>query len=404
MGLQRNKNAFSLVVLVAISVVTTTNCQDFDVTKFGAKPDGPVDQALVDVWKKVCESPTKAKIIVPKGTYKLTKAFFLGPCKSPVEFQLDGILMAPSTAVGYNKGDGWVTFERIQHLTLSGSGTFDGNGGASWGKHCVREQYCSQLPINIRLNYVTDSVIKDFTSKDSKQFHMTVLEGHNLAFTNLKITAPEDSWTTDGIHLGRSSNITITDCTIATGDDCISIGDGTKDLKVTKVTCGPGHGISVGSLGKYDNELPVKGITVTDCTFKGTSNGVRVKTWQDSPEGEATDLHFENLTMDNVDYPVIIDQEYCPWGKCKTTTGKLSKVRVNSVTFKNIKGTASTPEALKFVCGEYGCNHVQLADIDLTSTGAKIIGKATSVCKNITPMISGTVNPPPCKNSTNPDN
>ncbi|KAF4380127.1 hypothetical protein F8388_018251 [Cannabis sativa] len=335
MVLQRNKKVSFLVVVLAISVATI-NCQTFDVTKYGAKPNGQIDQALADAWKEACAAPSKATIVVPKGTYNLNKAFFLGPCKSPVVFQMDGILMAPSAAKGFKDGEGWVTFEKLQHLTITGTGTFDGNGGQSWGKKCKRTDYCEQLPINIRLNFITDSVIEGITTKDSKQFHFTVLEGENLLFTNLKIIAPEESWTTDGIHLGRSTNITITDTTIATGDDCISIGDGTKQLKITKVTCGPGHGISVGSLGKYQNELPVEDITVTDCTFKGTSNGVRIKTWQGS-----TDV-------------------------------------------------------LYLVCGAYPCEGIQLNNIDLKTTGSKIKGPAKSVCTNVKPEMSGTVNLPPC--------
>ncbi|KAM6583028.1 hypothetical protein CsatB_010030 [Cannabis sativa] len=372
MVLQRNKKVSFLVVLLAISVATV-NCQTFDVTKYGAKPNGQIDQALADAWKEACAAPSKATIVVPKGTYNLNKAFFLGPCKSPVVFQMDGILMAPSAAKGFKDGEGWVTFEKLQHLTITGTGTFDGNGGQSWGKKCKRTDYCEQLPINIRLNFITDSVIEGITTKDSKQFHFTVLEGENLLFTNLKIIAPEESWTTDGIHLGRSTNITITDTTIATGDDCISIGDGTKQLKITKVTCGPGHGISVGSLGKYQNELPVEDITVTDCTFKGTSNGVRIKTWQGSTDGVAKGMHFEKLTMDNP-----------------------SKIKVSDVVFKDIKGTSSTPKVLYLVCGAYPCEGIQLNNIDLKTTGSKIKGPAKSVCTNVKPEMSGTVNLPPC--------
>lgn len=83
------------------------------------------------------------------------------------------------------------------------------------------------------------------------------------------------------------------------------------------MTCGPGHGISVGSLGRYHDEQPVNGVTVRNCTLKNTMNGVRVKTWPDSPSGVASDMTFEDIIMDNVSNPILIDQKYCPYGECK---------------------------------------------------------------------------------------
>lgn len=56
-------------------------------------------------------------------------------------------------------------------------------------------------------------------------------------------------------------------------------------MYITTVTCGPGHGISVGSLGKTTGELPVVGVFVQNCTFIDTDNGVRVKTWPASHVG-----------------------------------------------------------------------------------------------------------------------
>lgn len=169
---------------------------------------------------------------------------------------------------------------------------------------------------NIRFDFVTNSEVRSITSLDSKNFHINIMGAENLSFKNVKIRAPEDSPNTDGIHIGRSTNVSISDSDIQTGDDCISIGDATKKLTITKVTCGPGHGISVGSLGKYVNEGPVEGVIVKDCTFKNTQNGVRIKTWPDSHEGVASDMHFENIIMENVGTPVLIDQEYCPWNRC----------------------------------------------------------------------------------------
>ncbi|KAM6548469.1 hypothetical protein CsatB_020145 [Cannabis sativa] len=393
MGLiERNKNAISLLVFLTISV--TINCVSFDITKYGAKHDSDVTQAIANAWKDACAAPTRSKVYIPKGTFKLSKAFFAGPCKNPIGFEIAGTLQAPSKANGFQEGQGWITFEKINQLTIYGGGTFDGNGESSWGQHCKRTQYCSKLPVNIRMNYLNDTVIKSIRSVDSKQFHFAIIGAVNLTFKKVKIIAPKDSWTTDGIHLGRSSNVTITDSVIQTGDDCISIGDGTRDLEITKVVCGPGHGISIGSLGKYENEQPVEGIIVKNCTFKGTSNGVRIKTWQASREGIARDMHFSDLIMDNVETPISIDQEYCPWGVCSQFKGKPSKIKLSDISFKNIKGTCSTPVGIKLVCGGYGCKDVKLSGIDLKYNGKD--GKLTSVCKNVKPSVSGYMNPSAC--------
>ena len=160
---------------------------------------------------------------------------------------------------------------------------------------------------NIRFDYVTNSIVQDITSKDSKIFHINLLECKKLQFQHVTIIAPADSPNIDGIHIGRSSQITITNANIGTSDDCISIGDGTQDVTANQVTCGPGHGISIGGLGKYQNEQSVSGIRVTSATLSNTNNGVRIKTWPSSPSGVAFDIHFEDVVMNNFANPIIID-------------------------------------------------------------------------------------------------
>ena len=137
-----------------------------------------------------------------------------------------------------------------------------------------------------------------------------------LANPTCTITALGDSPNTDGIHIGRSSKITITNAKIGTGDDCISIGDGTQDVTANQVTYGPGHGISIGSLGRYQNEQPVLGIRVISGTLSSTKNGLRIKTWPSCPPGSASDMHFGNIIMNNVANPILIDQGYCPNNQC----------------------------------------------------------------------------------------
>lgn len=167
------------------------------------------------------------------------------------------------------------------------------------------------------LAFVEDAKINAIHLMNSKFFHMIVFASKNIHLNKLKIKAPADSPNTDGIHIGDVSNITITNTNIGTGDDCVSIGPGSTNVTISNVKCGPGHGISIGSLGKYLNEKDVRGLRVENCALTGTTNGLRIKTWQDNPSPlVASDIVFENIQMDGVTNPIIIDQKYCPHNFC----------------------------------------------------------------------------------------
>ncbi|KAL6225692.1 hypothetical protein ACLB2K_004541 [Fragaria x ananassa] len=124
------------------------------------------------------------------------------------------------------------------------------------------------------------------------------------------------------------------------------------------------------------------------------SNGVRIKTWPNSPSaGNASDIHFENINMDNVGTPILIDQEYCPWNLCNKQAP--SKVKISNVSFKNIKGTSSTPVAVKIACAKgLPCEKVETTDIDLKYSGNE--GSITSQCSNVKPTGTRVANTLAC--------
>lgn len=138
-----------------------------------------------------------------------------------------------------------------------------------------------------------------------------------MQFRHVKISAPGTSPNTDGIDIGYSTNIHIVDSNIGTRDDCIALVGGTQSINISGVTCGPGHGISIGSLGKSPIGDVVKDINVKNCTFINTQNGVRIKTWPSSVTGVASNITFEDITMIKAGNPIIIDQHYCPASYCK---------------------------------------------------------------------------------------
>ncbi|XP_050374783.1 polygalacturonase-like [Argentina anserina] len=228
-----------------------------------------------------------------------------GPCRAPIQFQIQGTLQAPKDRSQLDES--WVYFRNINMLTLTGGGTFDGQGELSW---------MDSTPVDISFKTVNNSIISGLTFMDSAKFHIKVHDSNNVKFQRVTITAPEDSPNTDGIHIAKSSRITVSDSNIATGDDCVSTGDGSSQILVSNINCGPGHGISIGSLGKYENEQPVVGITVKNCTLTCTTNGARVKTWPDSPgTSVATNILSQDIIMVNVKNPILINQNYCDRGK-----------------------------------------------------------------------------------------
>ncbi|CAA3020911.1 exopolygalacturonase-like [Olea europaea var. sylvestris] len=385
-----------IVLFFTVLAVNAHPPKPFDIRKYGGKPDANIAKALSSAWKEACADTTPSTVVVPKGTFKLDQIKLVGPCKAPIELRVQGTIEAPSDYTNLpDKGAEWITVNYVDHLTIRGGGVFDGNGKNAWTKNdCGKNPKCAKLPINLSFNFITNSIIHDVTTKDSKNFHVNVIGCKNVTFQRFTVSAPGDSVNTDGIHIAKSERIKVTDCVIKTGDDCISIGDGMKELHIEKVTCGPGHGISVGSLGRGETEEDVTGIYVKNCTFIGTQNGIRVKTWPSAPAKlKITDLHYEDIIMDNVENPIIIDQEYCPYNQCKL--GSPSLIQVNQMTVKNIKGTSKTPVAMQFSCSKAKpCKNVEIGDIDLAYSGTE--GPITTKCANIKPTFVGKQNPPIC--------
>uniref|UniRef100_A0A803LUS2 Polygalacturonase n=1 Tax=Chenopodium quinoa TaxID=63459 RepID=A0A803LUS2_CHEQI len=353
----------------------------FDIWNHGAKPDRDATQAFLSAWKAACAATTPTTVLVPKGSYVLNAIKLQGPCKSRVTLEILGNFRAPADPVLFKGEDTWVKIQNVDGLTITapkGAGVFDGQGYMAWTmNNCSKTGKCNSLPYVQLLDEFSDS-------------------WHNFArliMHDITISAPKTSLNTDGIHVGRSDGVNITLAQIGTGDDCVSIGDGAKNVHIEQVTCGPGHGISVGSLGRYPNEEPVQDITVKGCTIKNTDNGVRVKTWHNSYQGVVTGLHFEDITVENVLNPIIVDQEYCPYNHCVQKTP--SKVKLSDIRFKNVRGTSGSKEAVKVVCSSgVPCEKIQLTDINLTYTGED--GPAVSMCKNVRPVATGKQIPPAC--------
>ncbi|XP_049399848.1 exopolygalacturonase-like [Solanum stenotomum] len=374
-------------------VFVYTNAQEkvFNVHSYGAKADGRTDdsKALLNGWRDACKWNGKATLLIPLGEYMVNGAIFKGPCNgSSMTFEMKGVIKAPTDPKIFCN-EYWIRFQYMNGLKIKGHGTFDGQGACAWGKH----QCATPLPFTVGFYFINNLIVHDIHSNNSKGVHINVFNCTNGFFRHVKITAPDDSPNTDGIRIGYSNNIHIVDSNIGTGDDCISMVAGSQSINISGVTCGPGHGISIGSLGKLSKNDVVKDIHTKNCTFINTQNGVRIKTWASSMTGMATNITFEDIIMIKASNPILIDQQYCPTGNCKKQG---SSVQVKEVTYKNIRGSSSSKVAVIFDCSDsHPCNGIIVKDINLVYNERD--GPATSsACENAIGKATGIELPPSC--------
>ncbi|GMY20546.1 probable polygalacturonase At3g15720 [Fagus crenata] len=336
-----------------------------NVLNHGAVGDGETDdsQAFLEAWKSLCEveaAYVTPMLVVPEGKKFLLKpVIFQGPCKSDsVHVQVLGTLLAPDTMEGWINCPShcWLRFSNVSNLIVSGSGEINGRGSIWWNQSYVQALHfhkCNNLHL------------RELIHRDSPKNHISIDSCNGATLSYLHISAPEKSPNTDGVDISSSTFVSIHDSYIGTGDDCIAINGNTAHINITRVSCGPGHGISVGSLGAHGAHETVEEVYVQNCNFTGTMNGARIKTWQGG-SGYARNILFEQIQFMEVKNPIIIDQFYCNGGhNCKNMT---SSVQVSNVTYRGIEGTSASHNAIALNCDEIKCTNIVMDRINITSS------------------------------------
>ncbi|XP_004305261.1 PREDICTED: probable polygalacturonase At3g15720 [Fragaria vesca subsp. vesca] len=390
------RNALVLLILhtIASSNFSFGHGQTtFNVLDYGAAGDGERDdsKAFLEAWNASCSTyaseGTTTLVIPAEKTFLLQPTTFSGSCNSGngIRVEIMGKIVAPKNPDEWKECvESWLSFGNLSNLIINGTGEINGQGSPWWSNittqvNALHFFNCS----NLRLSGVTHV--------DSPKAHISINRSNNVTVSDIHILAPHDSPNTDGIDISVSTYVNIHDSKIATGDDCIAINNGSSFINITNIACGPGHGISVGSLGVNRSYQTAEQINVRNCSFNGTQNGARLKTWQGG-SGYARKITFENITLTDAKHPIIIDQHYCN-GKhdCPNST---QAVQVSDVTYSNIQGTSSSMEAIVFNCTQIpGCTNIVMKQINITSAiayqniSASCIN-ANGTCSTTVPQVS----------------
>ncbi|KAJ8759008.1 hypothetical protein K2173_003246 [Erythroxylum novogranatense] len=364
----------------------------FNVLDFGAKGDGKIDdtKAFQAAWGSACKVEASTMLVPAGYVFLVGPVSFSGPyCKPNIVFQLDGTIIAPMNANAWGRGLlQWLEFTKLVGISIQGNGTIDGGGSVWWqdepfgdpvddetafavplnstvAEHPIRSELSQKMPsikpTALRFYGSFNPVVTGIRIQNSPQCHLKFDNCVGVVVHDISISSPGDSPNTDGIHLQNSKDVLIHSSDLACGDDCVSIQTGCTNVYVHNVNCGPGHGISIGSLGRDNTKACVSNITVRDVTMHNTMTGVRIKTWQGG-SGSVQGVLFSNIQVSEVQLPIVIDQYYCDKSSCRNQT---SAVALSGINYERIRGTY-TVKPIHFACSDaLPCIDIRLTTIQL---------------------------------------
>ncbi|KAH9627209.1 hypothetical protein KSS87_020755, partial [Heliosperma pusillum] len=328
--------------------------------------------AFLRTWQAACKV-TGATVEVPSGySFFIKPISLLGPCMPQIALQIDGTILAPPEVSSWAKSDlfQWINIKWVQNFTIQGSGVVNGQGSKWWSssqttadkKNCPSTHVPSMKPTAVRFYASNNVIVRDITIKNSPLCHLKFDNSIGVEVINVTISSPEDSPNTDGIHLQNTKDVEIHDSNIGCGDDCVSIQTGCSNIHLHHINCGPGHGISLGGLGKDKSIACASDIVVEDIFMQSTLYGVRIKTWPGGI-GSVKNVTFSNIQVSDVKVPLIIDQFYCANNvHCKNQSGA---VAISNINYNKIVGTYSAQPIHLACSNDVPCVDVDLVDIQL---------------------------------------
>ncbi|ALP38425.1 endopolygalacturonase [Paenibacillus sp. IHB B 3084] len=308
----------------------------YNIVDYGAIEDGKtLATGAIAAAIEAASNAGGGTVFVPSGTY-LTGAIFF---KSNIELHVSpgAVLSFSSDSEDYPVVESrWEGVQRevrasciygqdLENISITGSGTLDGNGQPWWEKHRNHpEQLQYPRPKLISFDRCQRVTIKDVMLKNSPSWTVNPIACYNVTIDNVSILNPADSPNTDGINPESCSNVRISNCNIDVGDDCIAIKAGTEDtqeripcenITITNCTMVHGHGgVVLGSEMSGD----IRNVTISNCVFKQTDRGIRLKSRR-GRGGIVEDIRVSNIVMEDVICPFILNLYYfCgPRGKDK---------------------------------------------------------------------------------------
>ncbi|KAF8676595.1 Glycosyl hydrolases family 28 [Rhizoctonia solani] len=279
------------------------------------------------------------------------------------------------------------------HSTLvskTGKGLIDGLGQLWWDA-AVGQQILLpgtlRRPVLFTLDGANNVTVDNVAMRNPANWFNWVTDSSNVVYKNIRLSAlsanKNPPANADGWDTYRTSHFELRDSHIVSGDDCFAFKPNSTYITIENVYCQNSHGVSVGSLAQYPGVLDiVEHVKVKNVTFVGngdsSSNGARIKIWS-GPVGSAivNDIHYEDLRVENVTNPLVVDSCYFSSAYC--ATGK-PVATITNVTVTNITGTSTGKVVSSIICPEGSTCDIKLKNVNIVpKTGVAPVYRCFSV-------------------------
>jgi polygalacturonase len=380
-----------------------------NVRELGAAGDGKIfDTAAIQKALDACKE-SGGTVEFPPGNYlsqplkiysktvfKLDAGATLFTSTNPADFiKSPGDWLAAKSSGEFNA---FIGGKDLSDVTFTGGGTIDGNGFVWWPEAEKARQkksgYTLPRPNLIFIERSKNLRFENLTLQNSPKFHLVPSDCDGVVISNVTFLAPEHAANTDAMDPSGHRYL-ITKCKVDVGDDNIAIKAGKKsgggfqseDFTITDCTFLHGHGMSIGS----ETAGGVRNVTVRNCTFEDTENGIRIKS--DTRRGGIVEnIVCDNITMKNVNLAITLT---CVYQGTSAGDKKPDEMQTNSVSggnipvYRNIRIsnlTATCPKAAGLILGlPEGCiSNVVLENVKITAAKPFAISNAKGVrLKNV---------------------
>ncbi len=359
------------------------------ISDFGAVGDGKtLNTRAIQNAIDTCSQNGGGKVIVSGGTY-MTGTIVL---KEYVNLHIaaDGVLLGSPDWRDYperqdvkhvetDKLPRWrnacmIYAEGCKNIAITGSGTIDCNGMAF-----VRpvDAFCwsyqrIDAPTPPRVVFFAgcqNVKIEDVTMVNQPAgWSYWITDCDYVTMDKLKIIADVNYPNNDGIHINSSRNVTVSNCMITTGDDCLVVRANNSALTENKVC---------------------EKVVVTGCTLTSYSGGIRIGWTQD---GVIRNCSFSNIVMTDTSVGISISLPHMEPNRDLPHTADMGReaTLIENLSFSNIimDKTASLPIKIRIdpnprlMCG--GIRNLYFSNIHARGPELpKICGRHETPIENI---------------------